>query len=81
MEPTTTLDKILQLIDNDVNKIQESFSGLQLDDKTAQTLVRYASALAGIKQDKQKDAVKEKQDINKLSTDELIELYKSTKKD
>lgn len=75
-----TLELILDLIDRDVKVIAENFIEVQLDDKTAQTLCRFATTLSSIKADKNKEATNEKKELNKLSTDELIALYNSTQK-
>lgn len=81
--PNKTLDKILKLIDNDVKKIGnvalQAGPSVQLDSQTAQTLCRYATSLAGIKEGKEKEQAKEKKDLDKLSTEELIDMYKKSK--
>ncbi len=73
-----TLDRILGLIDRDTRLIEESFRDKQLDPNTALSLTRYASALSSIKEGKQKDSDKERKSLERLSTDELIELYKQS---
>lgn len=78
----TTLEVILGLIDRDVKIIASNFVDIQLDAHTAQTLCRFATTLASIKDNKQKETIKEKKELDKLSTEELIALYKeSTKKE
>lgn len=69
-----TLNRILELIDKDVTTIKTSAIG-QLDSATAQSLCRYASTLAAIKDNKKKDSDKEMKDLNRLSTEELIALH------
>jgi hypothetical protein len=77
--PSRTLDKILKLIDNDVKMITKTFIDVQMDHQSAQTLCRYATTLAGIREAKDKDAEKDKKELSKLSTDELMALYKADK--
>lgn len=77
--PNKTLDKILKLIDNDVKLISKSFRDIQLDHQSAQTLCRYATSLAGIREGKEKEIEKEKKNLDKLSTDQLIDMYNKQK--
>lgn len=71
-----TLEVILKLIDNDVKAIASNFTDTQLDSHSAQTLCRYASTLSGIKEDKQKEKVKEKQELSKYTTEELMQMHR-----
>lgn len=76
----STLEVILELIDRDVKIIASNYDKVQLDAHTAQTLCRFATTLAGIKENKQKETVKEKAELSKYSTEELIELWQKTSK-
>ncbi len=78
MKELDTLERILILIDNDTKLVESTFNGVQLDPHTALTLTRYASTLASIKESKQKDFDKSKKSLSKLSTDDLIGLYKQS---
>lgn len=73
-----TLEAILQLISTDVKVIASKFQDTQLDNQTAQTLARYATTLANIKDIRQKETTKEKAELSKLSTEELIEMFNKT---
>lgn len=78
-----TLNTILLLIDKDVEIIKQNISDvhMQLDDKTAQTLCRYATSLSGIKDNKKKELESEKKLLNSKSTDELIQEYIKSKQE
>lgn len=67
-----TLNRILELIDKDVSIVASNFIDIQLDSATAQSLCRYASTLASIKDNKQKEDAKDIKELNKLSTEELM---------
>lgn len=75
-----TLETILDLIRRDTNKIASNFVDIQLDPQTAQSLCRFATTLANIKDNRKKEEDKTKADLNKLSTEELIAMYKDTTK-
>lgn len=68
----STLNRILELIDKDVSIVSNNFIDIQLDAATAQSLCRYASTLASIKDNKQKEEAKDIKELNKLSTEELM---------
>lgn len=69
------LDHILHLIKQDVTIISNNVEGQQLDARTAQTLSRYATTLANIKDEKEEEVVVEKKNLDKKSTDELIRMW------
>ena len=76
-----TLENILGLIDKDIHIISINYIGVQLDSHTASTLAKYAATLSGMKSDRQKEVKKERADLDKLSTAELIELYNKKDKE
>ncbi len=73
-----TLETLLMLIARDTAMISELYEGKVMEPMVAQTLCRYASTLASIKDGRIKEVAKEKQELNRLSTEELLALYNKT---
>jgi hypothetical protein len=80
-DPTKLLDRVLKLIDQDTKRIKKAVTreAKVLDKDTAATLCRYATTISGIKADQEAERNKERQKLQRLSTEELIELAKKRK--
>ena len=88
--PSKTLEAILKLIDRDVKAIKKDqvtkdavtkkTKITKLDPADALTLSRYATTLSNISDEQDKSKEKEKQKLDKLTTEQLIELYKQGEK-
>lgn len=75
-----TLDLILSIIDADVRLTAEKAKG-RLEPDIALKLTRYAATLSDIQALQDKEERKELNQLGKLPTDQLIELYQKTRKE
>lgn len=79
-KPSKLLDKVLNLIEADIKKIKKQAGEKQLEPDTAQTLCRYVTAISSIKDEKENEAAKQKRQLERMSTEELVKLYQQQAK-
>lgn len=70
------LSKALALVSNEITQLEAVSKNGKLGRQGAQDLVRYASLLNDISNQDQEDAKKAKKQLQKMTTEELIEKYK-----
>ncbi len=78
VDPSKLLDRVLKLIDQDTKRIRKLTlrESKSLNKDTAATLCKYATTVSAIKADKKEAELEQKRKLERLSTDELIELHK-----
>jgi hypothetical protein len=80
--PSKLLDRVLKLIDQDTKRITKELrrESRVLDKDTAATLCKYATTIQGIKAEQEAEDQKLKSRLERLSTEELIELHRTKTK-
>lgn len=75
------MDRILRLIDQDTKRLKNITrrEAKTLDKDSAATLCRYATTISAINAEKKDEIAAEKRRLERLSTDELIEMHKKRK--